>query len=362
MDVIFSNIYFNPVHPASYGGIYKLYKYAKLENDSIKLNDVRNWLSAQNTYTLHKPARKVFSRNKIYVSYIDEQWECDLMDMSRLSRQNRGFNYILNAIDCFSKYLFSVPTKSKKPTEIIAALKKIFKNRKPTKLRTDKGKEFDNKLFRAFCQKNNIRFFTTQNSTIKCAMVERVNRTLKNKIYRYLTEKLTRKYIDVLPQIVQSYNSSIHSTTKMAPDDIDTEDEQIVFENIYNSPNLLSIMRTKRIRPKLTTGDTVRQKYDLSVFDKSYYQLWDNVVYKVDKVFDKMKRPQYTIELEGEKFKRRFYPEELQKVSINENTLYAIEKIIRKRTHKGQKQVLVKWRGYPPSHNQWIPESHVRNR
>src|SRR5882757_3333189 len=99
MNQILNDIYYNPRHPGSFGGVNKLYKYAKVHKRDIKLKDVINWLSRQNVYTLHKPIRKHFLRNRIFVSHIDEQWEADLVDMREFSRENAGYMYILVIID-----------------------------------------------------------------------------------------------------------------------------------------------------------------------------------------------------------------------------------------------------------------------
>ncbi len=87
-DDIFSEIYFDTEHPAGLGGVQKLYQYSKLIDPAIKLGDVKQWLSRQDVYTLHRPARRRFKRNRIYVSYIDELWEADLVDLQHFSPQN----------------------------------------------------------------------------------------------------------------------------------------------------------------------------------------------------------------------------------------------------------------------------------
>src|SRR5260370_23003718 len=106
MNKLLEKIYYSPENPASFSGAYKLYNEAKKYNSSIKLNEVKDWLRTQHVYTLHRPARRRWQRNRIYVSYIDEQWEIDLIDLRVYSRQNDGYNYILMVIDVFSKYLY----------------------------------------------------------------------------------------------------------------------------------------------------------------------------------------------------------------------------------------------------------------
>ena len=360
MNEILHEIYYNPSHPASFGGVNNLYKYAKLEDPNIKLNNVLNWLKQQNVYTLHRPARKHFTRNRIYVSQIDEQWEADLVDMQEHSRENNGYKYLLVIIDVFSKYLFLNPLRNKTPIEVINVFRRIFRQRKPLKLRTDRGKEFDNILFRRFCKQNHVIFFTTQNRDVKCAVVERVNRTIKSKMNKYFTSVGNHRYIEYLPQIVKSYNNNIHRSTKMAPEDISEVDEPMVFENLYNTKNLLSLVDDNK-RPKLNIGDQVRQKLDLSVLDKSYYPLWTNMVYKVGEIHNKLNKPQYSLEIDGNRLNRRFYPEEIQQVLVNDETEWHFERIIAYRTRNGQRQARVKWRGYPAQYNQWIPVEQIRN-
>jgi hypothetical protein len=297
------------------------------------------------------------------VSYIDEQWECDIVDMQHLSRQNKGFKYIITIIDCFSKFLFAYPVKSKKSLEIISVFNKIFRYRKPVKLRSDRGLEFDNKIFTMFCKKNDVTFFTSQDKQIKCAIVERVNRTLKAKMYRYFTHRGTQRYIDILQKLIDSYNSSYHRSIKMRPIDVNKSNESLVFQNLYNAKSFKDIFYKEKMKNNsFKIGDTVRLKYDLNEqFDKSYYPLWTDQIFEVDNVINRKDKLLYTLKMGGEKLARRFYPEELQKVKVDNDTIYRVEKIVKRRTVNGRKEVFVKWLNYPPSFNQWIPERNIQN-
>ena len=82
----------------SYGGIHALSKKSK-----IKPTYVKQWLASQDAYTLHKPVRYKFTRCKVIVSGPHQQWQADLVDVSRLSRYNRGVKFLLTCIDVFSK-------------------------------------------------------------------------------------------------------------------------------------------------------------------------------------------------------------------------------------------------------------------
>jgi len=286
-------------------------------------------------------------------------WEIDLIDLSMYSNINDSNKYILMVIDCFSKFLFAVPLKNKTPLSVVNAFKEIFKVRKPSKIRSDRGKEFDNRFFKVFCENNGINYFTTQNSITKCAIVERVNRTIKEKMFKVFTHFGTRRWIDFLPLIVNAYNNSKHSTTLIPPNEVTVENEDVVFRNVYKARNFKELFNHFNV-PKFSIGDKVRVKYELKPMDKSYFPLWSEVVYTIKKVLRKYSIPQYVLELNGEELPRRFYPEELQKVTITENTLWRIERILGNRTKNGVREVRVKWFGYPSKFNSWIPEVQIQ--
>ena len=86
-------LYYNPKSPAAYAGEQALYKLAKQSSKKVKLQDVRDWLRKQQTYTLHKPIRKKFLRRKTVVAGIDTQWQADLADLSKLSKFNDKHRY-----------------------------------------------------------------------------------------------------------------------------------------------------------------------------------------------------------------------------------------------------------------------------
>src|SRR4051812_32849040 len=178
-NALLTKIYFDLKSPGSFGGLRKLFLEAKKVSPNISFKQVLKWGQDELTYNLHKQIRRNFLRNKILVQRKNEQFEADLVDMTKLSNYNSGYKYILNVIDCFSKFLYSFPLKNKQANEIIDAFKKLFLITKPQKLRTDRGLEFKNNLFNKFMEINGVNHFTSNDTKIKCAIVERVNRTLK---------------------------------------------------------------------------------------------------------------------------------------------------------------------------------------
>ena len=141
------NLLYNPKHASAYTSIENVYRAARKLLPNVKRNVVERWFQHQLTATLHKPARIRFPTNKVIVMSIDDQWQCDLADMSSKAEYNGDFTFILTCIDCFSKYAWAIPIKTKQADNIILALKAILKSgRKPNRLQTDKETEFLNKL------------------------------------------------------------------------------------------------------------------------------------------------------------------------------------------------------------------------
>ena len=91
---------------------------------------------------LNKPVINKFPRKKIIANYIDEIHTCDLVDMVKYSRMNKGYKYFLTNINVFSKYARSFPIKSKKISDIKPCFQKIFKERKPKLIWSDKESSF----------------------------------------------------------------------------------------------------------------------------------------------------------------------------------------------------------------------------
>ena len=99
---------------------------------------------------LHKPVKRKFRRRRGIANGVDDIWSADLVDMQWSSRGNKGFKYLLNVIDIFSKHAWSIPFKNKTGKSITDVFKKIVKTsgRRPKKLWVDQGTEFYNRVFR----------------------------------------------------------------------------------------------------------------------------------------------------------------------------------------------------------------------
>lgn len=163
---VFQKIYYDSNNTAAFGGINKLYNAAKQVNPQITFEDDENWLKSQFTYTLHKDARKNYSKNKILVISVDEQWQADLVEVQEFSRKNKGVLYLMTIIHCFSRYAWVVPLKNKTGKVLADAFTKVFrKGRVCHKLQTDQGKEFVNSEVKNVFGKYGINHFTTSKTS-----------------------------------------------------------------------------------------------------------------------------------------------------------------------------------------------------
>jgi len=151
---------------------------------------------------------------------IDEQWTADLIEVMNIAKYNRGYRYLLTVVNVFSKHAWVQPVKSKTGKAVTEAMAKILKGgRTPTNLQTDYGKEFYNKTFQALMEQKGIHHFSTSEDT-KASVVERFNRTLKQRLYQYFTVQNTLNFVPVLQDLVRGYNRSYHHSIKRAPDQV----------------------------------------------------------------------------------------------------------------------------------------------
>ena len=148
--------------------------------------------------------------------------------MQSLSRYNKGFKYLLCVIDLFSKYAWVIPLKDKKGTSIVNAFQKIIsKGRKPNKIWIDQGSDFKD-----FLKINNVDMYSTCNEG-KSVVAERFIRTLKNEIFKHMTAISKNVYIDMLNDIVNKYNNTVHRTIKMKAIDV-TSDSYVEYNEDFN--------------------------------------------------------------------------------------------------------------------------------
>ena len=133
----------------------------------------------------------------------------------------------------------------KKGTSIYNAFKKRISKRKQNKTWVDQGSEFYNNTFKDFLNINNIEMYSTYNEG-KSVVFERFIRTLKNRIFKHMTAISKNVYFDVLDDIVNEYNNTVHRTIKTKPIKV-TDDSYTECNENFNKKD-----------PKFKVGDNVR--------------------------------------------------------------------------------------------------------
>lgn len=304
VEVKLARRYYDPRSLGSFGGVEPLRK-----NSATNRKTIKNWLSFQDTYTLHKPVTHKFQRRRVIVGGIDHQWQADLIDVGNLKKANNGFVFLLTCIDVLSKFAWVIPLKNKSGRSIIAGFEHIFQQgqRKPKKLHTDKGTEFRNQPFQKFLKDNKVGFFVTENQEIKASVVERFNRTLKTRLWRMFTKKESVRYVEQLPNIVKSYNASFHRSIQRAPIEVTRHTQEDVWQTLYGVEPL------KKER-KLKKGDRVRITKAKTKFNKGYTETFTREKFTISRVQRTTPTTYAVVDDDGEELKGTFYLQELQKI------------------------------------------------
>jgi transposase InsO family protein len=371
VDHNLAEVYYNARDPASYGGVERLYDRARELNIPADRGRVHKFLTQQVAYQLHRPARHTFVRNQTVVANIDDQWQADLADMHTISRDNKGYRYILTCIDILSRYAWAVPVRSKTSNDMLDAMRTLFDvaaPRKPKRLQTDKGTEFYNARVRKFLADQGVELFST-NSDKKAAVVERFNRTLKSRIYKHFTAWRTRRYVDILQDILHSYNHSYHRTIGRRPVDVVTvDDANAVWRRVYYDSNEAQLRRADRYPHNtdrvINMDDRVRLSRMKSTFEKGYVPNWGREHYKVVDMKPQRRggipRPVYKLkDMLDEDIEGVCYPEEIQHVPEPAAHIIEVERVLRKRQVGKQVEYLVKFKGWPHKFNRWITQAEL---
>jgi len=297
---------------------------------------------------LHKGARRNFSRRHVVVKGLNDLLQADLVEMIPYAKENKNYKYLLTVINAFSKFAWAVPLKTKTGLEVEEAIKSILSGMKtiPSNIQTDDGKEFFNKDFKHLVKKYGINHYSTY-SGLKASIVERFNRTLKNKMWKQFSMQGNYKWLDILKPLVDKYNDTKHSTIKMKPNQVNRKNEKKLLKTVYSRIKIFN-------GAKFKMGDNVRISKNRHIFEKGYTPNWTTEVFSIRKV--QITNPvTYLLEdYQQQPVKGGFYEYELQKVKYPD--IYLVEKVLRR---KGEK-VYVKWLGFPSQHNSWIPVKDLK--
>ena len=307
-----SKIHHNPKNPSSLGGVERFLRRARqLHVSGATRQTVQEYLRSEQAYTLHRPARRRFTRNHTYVAGMDAQWQADLADMQGIARQNNGMRYLLTVIEVFSKFAWAVPVHSNDANAITSAFDQVLMAahpRHPRRLQTDKEKEFFNSDFLLLMKSNGIQHFASE-SEQKAAVVERFNRIIKTRIWTYLYDRGSVRWVDVIQYLVKAYNCSHHRSIGKAPADVQKTDEDRLWVRLYGDGDTY-------LKPPIPHEDMVRVSGKTTIIDKGYMRNWTKEHFTVSQAVPPRrgtKRRVYNlVDYNKEDVKNSWYTEELQ--------------------------------------------------
>ena len=141
--------------------------------------------------------------------------------------------------------------------------------------------------------------------------------------------------------------------------------ETDVWAYMYLQPKFVNVKKKKTKRKRLfrfIIGQLVRISHQRRAFIRAYNEQWSYEVFKIKRRFQMQGIPIYTlVDLLESEIKVNFYHAELQSVNKSENTLWEVEKILRKRKRNHRKELLAKWTGYSNRFNSWVDEADIKN-
>ena len=303
--------YYNAANPVGFTG------------NARHLNNKKaaEWLSKQDAYTLHKPVRRRGFKTRSYqTTMVDQQWQADLVDMQSLRAHNDGYGYLLTCIDLFSRFAFAVPLKTKFANEVVEAFKQIFKSSgrpPPLLLQTDQGKEFENRVFRSYLATIGTRQFSVK-SEYKAALIERFHRTLRARMWRYFTANNTKRWVEVLPKLLHSYNNRAHRALHGHTPSQVVSSGSLLQSHLRRQRNT-SLLEEEKKKPttRYNVGDYVRLSRAKKTFQHGYTPNWTREIFVIYDIDKRQPPAMYRVtDLSGDAVEGKFYAAELQKVRL----------------------------------------------
>ena len=364
-------IYEDVGHPCGYSGIEKLTKYFKNNRRKISKKQILEFLKNQPAWSYHGLIPRKFVRRPIKVSRPGHILGVDIADFTKtLSKYNNNFRYVLVLIDCFSRKLCLSVLRNKSNQTTADAIEDFLKKSeyKYRYIFSDEGGEFIGSHTHKIYEKFNIVRYSVKNRRYKCSIAERVIRTIKEKIYKYFTQKNTFKYVNVLKKVEDVYNNtphrglcfatpnSVHNMTDL--NDVKHQEKLQLRQKFHNYGSI-----SKREKSKLfsSKNDFIHEGYvrlllnkSEGVFAKSFQPIFTEEIFKIRTVKKTLPISYWLEDLKGLPIEGVVYEKEIKPVKLPKE--YVIEKILSTHTdvNTRKKKYFVKWRGYPNHFNSYV--------
>lgn len=251
-----------------YNNVKSIPSYSSKIADFLRLNE---------TSSLHKRIRRKFKRRKTVTYYPYDVCMADLAFYISPDyvRANNGYKYIMVFIDNFTKMCYVETMKDKNALTSLTALENIIKRLPvtPNHLITDVGTEFYNYQVQKMFKNYGIVHYSLRGPH-KASVAERMIQTLKGRLEKYFWQNKTKRYVDVLQQIVANYNNTPHRSIGMAPNSVNERNRNTVFKKMYKNLD-------EQLKPRLNVGNKVRIARLKALFDKGYTRRWSIELYTI---------------------------------------------------------------------------------
>ena len=265
-----------------------------IPNYSAKLAE---FLRQNDVHSKHRRiVKKKFPRRHIIVHFPFTIFMGDLIEYQSNDYKyaNGGNKFILILIDVFTKKAYARPVKRKNKFDMAIAMQSILSelDHYPNTLITDEGLEFYNRNVEEVLDKYAIHHYSIK-SKMKASVAERFIRTLKSRLEKYFVKNKTKRWIDILPQMIENYNNTPHRSIGMSPNQVTDSNADKVFKKMFPDLQL-------EAKPRLAVGNIVRKLKEKTIFDKGYKQSWSDELYQVTQIKQAAGRVWYIIsDLDG---------------------------------------------------------------
>jgi len=168
-------------------------------------------------------------------------------------------------------------------------------------------------------------------------------------MFRYFTHANTRRYLDVLDDLLHSYNNTHHRSIGMAPYEVNADNEDVVRARLYP-------LKPKTYRRKYAVGDRVRIAMQRQPFRKGYLGEWSEEIFEISTRLPTVLVTYELRDLLGESMKGRFNEPEIQRVLKSDDERFVVDRILKTRKRDGKIQYIVSWKEYPSKFDSWVDE------
>ena len=362
---ILLSIYENPENSASFSSIKKLYNKANKLHPQISLKDVKFFLKSQDSYTKHKLTPRKHEFQKVIAARPKIIVGMDLLDVRDLSLYNNNVNFIMFFVDLYSKKITAVPLKNKSKESILQGLTDFFNirdNKLYSRIFSDKESGLYSNLVKTFLEKHKKRVYTNSSYEQKNSVTERNLKTLKSKIYRYLTHYNTYNYLPVLQDIVSSINNSSHSSlkdNKMTPNILHEIDNPQYLRYFFKK--MFITQKSRKFNQSLNVGEYVRipkTSRHQNIFSKKFKPVNTDEIFVIKSIDNRCQPPLFKLkDLANQNIIGSFYKEELTPSILKK--IYPIKILKTKILANGKKKFYVAYEGWPSQFNEWIASNNI---